>query len=195
MKRITIKCTAFLLLILLAGCSKNLNNRIQDGDHSTKQDTAQNITMTDAPKEDDQQDGTVTESPKDDSQQNRTVTTTPKEEEEKSDSVDVDSFVGEYNDYDTDEPRLEIQKNDDGTFKIQIGIYRLIQLYECVGVAAQDGIEFSTEEIGKEISGTITVENGIATVKFSGAGWNDYSSVDEYQYDKTSDVPNIYEYQ
>lgn len=108
---------------------------------------------------------------------------------------DADVYVGEYNDYDTDEPRLEIKKNEDDTYKIQIGIFRLIQLDNCVGKLTEKGLEFSTTELGdKDISGIITLEGDIATVKFTGSGWSEYSGTDEYKYYKTSDTPNIYEY-
>lgn len=105
----------------------------------------------------------------------------------------TDVYIGEYNDYDVNEPMLEIQKNDDETYKIQIGIFRLVQLYDCVGYAIEDEIQFSTTEWGddREISGTITFESDIATVTFT-SGWSDFSNIAEYRYYKTSDIPNIY---
>lgn len=107
--------------------------------------------------------------------------------------TNTDVYTGEFNDYDVNEPMLEIQKNDDETYKIQIGIFRLVQLYDCVGYAIEDGIQFSTTEWGddREISGTITFESDIATVAFT-SGWRDFASIAEYRYYKTSDIPNIY---
>lgn len=103
----------------------------------------------------------------------------------------LDAYEGEYNDYDNDEPNLEIKKNDDGTYQIQIGIFRLIQLDDCVGNATDEGIQFSTTFSDNEISGIITLEDDIATVTFTSEGWSVYSSINEYKYHKTSDTPNI----
>lgn len=106
--------------------------------------------------------------------------------------TDLDPYVGEYNDYDNYEPNLEIQQNEDGTYKIQIGIFRTIWLNDCLGYATDSGIEFSTMQVGHEISGIITLEEDVATVTFTG-GWSDYSIINEYRYYKISDTPNIYE--
>lgn len=106
-------------------------------------------------------------------------------------------YVGEYNSYDVNEPGLQIRKNNDGTYLIQIGIYRLTQLDNCVGVEIDNRIEFSTTEWGegREITGTITVDNDIATVKLQ-AEWSDtwFKDICEYKYYKISDIPNIYVY-
>lgn len=94
-----------------------------------------------------------------------------------------DPYVGEYNDYDTNEPNLMIQKNDDGTYSIQIGIFRLVQMDDCVGYEKDGKIEFSVNDWewgdNGKISGTITLEDDIVTVKFI-TGWNE--SIDEYRY-------------
>jgi len=114
---------------------------------------------------------------------------------ETEEEITTDIYVGQYNDYEVDEPFLQIQKNDDGTYTIQVGVYRLIQL-DCVGNLTEDGIEFTTVEFGdSEISGRITVEEDVATVMFdASSAWNKYSTINEYKYHKTSDVPNIYQY-
>lgn len=108
----------------------------------------------------------------------------------------ADSYEGEYNSYDVDEPMLEIKRNEDGTYAIQIGIYRLIQLDDCVGNATEEGIEFSTTEWDGISGGTITFEKDdtdgdIAVVTFL-PGWSGFGDVYTYRYYKTSDVPNIY---
>ena len=113
------------------------------------------------------------------------------------DDAEVDAsaakYVGEYNSYDIDEPELEIEQQDDGSFKIQIGIFRLIQLYHCVGELTDEGIEFyTTELVDKDIRGIVTLDGDVATVTFTSADWGDYSSRNEHKYYKTSDVPNIY---
>lgn len=116
-------------------------------------------------------------------------------ENEKGSDTEADLYVGEYHDYDVDEPMLQIQKEEDGTYKIQIGIFRLIQLDQCVGYLTDEGIKFSTTELGdRDIRGIITLEDNGVKVTFTGSGWSDYSDVNEYKYRKTSDIPNIYEY-
>lgn len=99
-------------------------------------------------------------------------------------SSQEDLYSGEYNDYDNNEPNLMIQKSNDGSYWIQIGIYRLVQLDDCIGYEKDGKIEFKVNNwdwgLG-DINGTITIENNIATVKFT-TGWN--SSIDEYKYYK-----------
>ncbi len=105
---------------------------------------------------------------------------------------EMDKYVGEYNDYEVNDPSLEIQKNNDGTYTVQIGIFRLVYLDDGVGTIERDGIHFfATAPNGKEIEGTITLEEDVATVAFLSPEWEEYSSVKEYKYYKTSDSPNI----
>ncbi len=120
-------------------------------------------------------------------------------ESEHTSSVDLpqetasDIYVGEYNDYDMNEPNLEIQKNEDGTYWIQIGIFRLVFLDDGIGKLVENKIEFQvTAPNGKTIDGTITVEEDVATVTFTSQEWSTYSSVNVYQYYKVSTVPNMY---
>ena len=100
-------------------------------------------------------------------------------------------FEGTYASYDIDEPMLFISKNEDGTFAIQIGIYRLTQLDNCVGVENGNQLDFFTTEWGEEqeITGMITLDGDIATVTLS-APWSDswFQDVNTYQYYKISDV-------
>ena len=96
-------------------------------------------------------------------------------------------YEGEYASYDTDEPMLYIQKNEDGTYSIQIGIYRLIQLDKCVGIDKGDRLEFSTVELGEnqEITGMIILNGEVATVTLY-ALWSDtwFKDVNEFVYYK-----------
>lgn len=109
--------------------------------------------------------------------------------------LQADLYAGEYNDYDVNEPYLEIQKNDDGTYTIQVGIFRLVQMNDGEGRITDKGIEFSaTAPDGKVINGIITVEGDIAAVTLTSPEWSTYSSINEYQYHKTSDIPNISEH-
>ena len=94
-------------------------------------------------------------------------------------------YEGEYASCDTDEPMLFIQKNEDGTYSIQIGIYRLIQLEKCVGVDKGDSLAFSTMELGenRRITGTIIRNGEVATVTLY-APWSDtwFTHVNEFDY-------------
>lgn len=105
---------------------------------------------------------------------------------------DTDIYVGEYDSYDIYKP-LEIAKNEDGTYIIQIQIYPLITLYQCVGEATDEGIAFSTTEWdGKDFSGLITVEGNDAIVRFTSSDWAEFTDIDTvYRYYKISGVPNI----
>lgn len=103
-----------------------------------------------------------------------------------------DIYVGEYNDYDIPEPNLEIQKNEDGTYTIQVGVFRLAWLEDGKGILTEEGIEFTaTAPNGKEMTGTIVMEEDIAVVTFDKEVWATYSHINEYRYYKISDVPNI----
>lgn len=103
----------------------------------------------------------------------------------------TDPYVGEYNSYDVDEPNLEIQKNDDGTYTIQISMFRLAFLDDGVGRAGENGIEFTaTAPNGQEAEGIITLEDDVATVSFTG-GWSAFSEISEFKYYKTSDIPHL----
>lgn len=100
-------------------------------------------------------------------------------------------YAGIYNDYDTNEPNLEIQKNDDGTYGVWITIFRLASMNDG-GKAAENGLEFSvTAPNGEDIRGTITVEGDIATVTFTSPEWSTYSDINQYRYYKTSGTPDI----
>lgn len=96
-------------------------------------------------------------------------------------------YEGEYASYDTDEAMLCIRKNEDGTYYIQIGIYRLIQLDKCMGVDKGDRLEFSTLELGEnqKVTGTISLNGDVATVTLY-APWSDtwFKDVNEFAYYK-----------
>jgi len=103
-------------------------------------------------------------------------------------------YEGTYSDSDINEPMLFIQKNEDGTYAIQIGIYRLIQLDNCIGMDTGDGLEFSTMEWGEgqEITGTVTLEGDVATVILSAPGSDTFfQDVNKYQYHRISDEPEL----
>ena len=109
-----------------------------------------------------------------------------------TEEAEADLYEGEYSDYDTKEPALEIKRNNDGTYQIQIEIYRLFYFDDGVGKATEEGIEFAaTGPSGNEINGVIKLEEDIATVTFFSQEWADFAGLSEYKFYKTSEVPNI----
>lgn len=103
----------------------------------------------------------------------------------------VDPWVGEYNDYDVNEPNLEIQKNEDGSYEIHIGVFRLLSINDGRGLLTEKGMEFTTKALtGDETTGVITLDGDIATVTFD-PGWSGFGTIYSYQYYKTSDTPDM----
>ena len=106
--------------------------------------------------------------------------------------ADVYEYEGEYNSYDINEPALEIKKNDDGTYQIQIDLFRLWGFYDDAGKITEEGLEFATTgPRGNEMNGVIKLEEDIAVVTIYGQEWLDFAGLGEYRFYKTSDVPNI----
>lgn len=106
-------------------------------------------------------------------------------------NIETDQFVGEYNDVDCDEPNLEIKRLDDGTYEVEIGIFRIYHIHPCPGKLIDNRIEFSSEQIeGEILNGTITIdEQGRAIVTFLSEYWKEIDNVNTYVYYKTSDKP------
>ena len=107
------------------------------------------------------------------------------------DKENQDPYVGEYNDFDWNEPNLEIEKNKDGSYEIEIGIYRISTFQNCKGTLVDDKIEFHKEIADGEIKlkGTIELDDDIATVTFTSKDWAEYSSINTYPYKKSSNKP------
>ena len=106
--------------------------------------------------------------------------------------ADVYEYEGEYNSYDINEPALEIKKNDDETYQIQIDLFRLWDFYDGAGKITEEGLEFaSTGPRGNEVNGVIKLEEDIAVVTIFGQEWLDFAGLSEYKFYKTSDIPNI----
>ena len=106
--------------------------------------------------------------------------------------ADVYEYEGEYNSYDVNEPALEIKKNDDETYQIQIDLFRLWGFYDGAGKITEDGLEFTaTGPRGNEMNGVIKLEEDIAVVTIFGQEWLDFAGLSEYRFYKTSDVPNM----
>ncbi len=106
--------------------------------------------------------------------------------------ADAYEYEGEYNSYDINEPALEIKKNDDETYQIQMDLFRLWDFYDGAGKITEEGLEFaSTGPRGNEVNGVIKLEEDIAVVTIFGQEWLDFAGLSEYKFYKTSDIPNI----
>ena len=109
-------------------------------------------------------------------------------------NAEMNLYEGEYNSYDVNEPALEIKKNDDETYQIQIDLFRLWG-FDAVGKITEEGLEFvATGPGGNEMNGVIKLEEDIASVTIFGQEWLDFAGLSEYRFYKTSDVPNIDEF-
>ena len=102
---------------------------------------------------------------------------------------DYSSFTGEYCDT-NDEPSLEIQINEDGSYLIQISIFREIGYDACTGSLSEEKMFFTSDERGG-VSGSITLDNDLAAVRFEQIGYFENAQVTTYLFHKTSDNPNI----
>ena len=107
--------------------------------------------------------------------------------------LDESVYIGEYLDYDCNEPNLEIAKGNDGKYIVQIGIFRLTTLDDGIGELTPEGMVFTaTDAAGNPISGIITVEEQIATVTLTDSTWSLLENGTSYMYNKSSDVANIW---
>ncbi len=103
---------------------------------------------------------------------------------------DYSSFVGEYCDT-NDDPSLEIQLNEDGSYLIQISLFREIGYDACIGSLAEEKLIFMSDERGG-VSGSIVLDNNLAVVQFDKVGYFETSTLTTYLFYKVSDSPNIY---
>ena len=117
-----------------------------------------------------------------------------KEEEDiDSNVIDEALYIGEYLDYDCNEPNLEIAKGSDGKYIVQIGIFRLTTLDDGIGELTPEGLIFTaTDAAGNPISGIITVEEQIATDVFTDSTWAILENGTTYLYTKSSDETTIW---
>ena len=88
---------------------------------------------------------------------------------------------------------MEIAENEDGTFVVQIGIYRLTELSDGVGALESDGLHFTaTDANGNPISGVITVNGDEATITFTDSTWPLLPNGEQFTYIRASDQPTLW---
>jgi len=108
-------------------------------------------------------------------------------------ALDETTYIGEYLDYDNNEPNLEIAKGNNGKYIVQIGIFRLTTLSDGIGELTPEGMLFTaTDAAGNPISGVITVEDQIATVTFTDSTWELLENGSAFHYRKSADIPNVW---
>lgn len=99
----------------------------------------------------------------------------------------ADLYVGTYNDYDNNEPSLEISLNEDGTYSVAITIFRLTSLEDGVGTVTDKGLEFvATDATGNPIEGVITLAGNESIVTFTNSTWELIENGTSYRYVKVN---------
>lgn len=113
---------------------------------------------------------------------------------EETPETNGDRYIGEYTDPDSGSVEMEIAENEDGTYVVQIGIYRLTELSDGVGTLEADGLRFTaTDANGNPISGVITVNGDEATITFTDSTWPLLPNGEQFTYARTSDQPALWE--
>ena len=79
------------------------------------------------------------------------------------------AYVGKYLDYDNNDPNLIIEANGDGTYKVEIGVFRLAVFEDDDAILTDAGIEYESEEGTK---GVITLEGNEAVVTVTESTWD-----------------------
>ena len=92
-------------------------------------------------------------------------------------------YAGVYLDEDVHEPNLFINPRDDGTYSVEVGIYRLTDLDDGVGTSASDGLHFTaTDAAGNPIGGIITLQGDTALVTFTASNWGLLEPGSQFRY-------------
>ncbi len=80
-----------------------------------------------------------------------------------------DLYVGTFLDYENNDPSLIILDNGDGTYKVEIGVFRLAVYEDDDAILTEAGIEYESEEGTK---GVITLEGNEAVVTVTESTWD-----------------------
>lgn len=91
-------------------------------------------------------------------------------------------FVGDYLDLDKTSD-MNISLRDNGKYDVKIGIYRLTNLDDGIGIMTEEGLQFTaTDAAGNPISGIITLENDTAIVTFTSSTWEYIENGTQFTY-------------
>ena len=97
------------------------------------------------------------------------------------------AYLGTYLDYENNDPNLIIEDNGDGTYKVEIGIFRLAVFEDSDAVLTEAGLEFTAEDgAGNPIKGVITLEGNEAVVTFTESTWSLITNGTAYRYHRPS---------
>lgn len=107
-----------------------------------------------------------------------------------SPTIEADHFIGEYMDPENDQPGLglQIQKDEEG-YWVEIEVLGKYHVPCCLSELVDGKIEFSAWYKRDFMDGTVTEEDGAATVTFLKDCWDVVSAGDTFIYHKTSDIP------
>lgn len=87
---------------------------------------------------------------------------------------------------------LIIEATENGTYSVQLAIYRLTGLDDGVGELTAEGMAFTaTDASGDPIGGIITVEGDTATVTFTASTWPYLENGSSFSYIRTSDHEEV----
>ena len=102
-------------------------------------------------------------------------------------------YIGEYKDPDTGNAGLEIAKVEDGVYTVQISIANLTTFHDGVGELSESGMSFiASDPNGTPIGGVIKIDGNKAIVTFTGSSWDLIAEGTSFEYEKTSDTPNLW---
>lgn len=82
------------------------------------------------------------------------------------------SFEGAWLDDDNNEPNLTLSLREDGSYDVAVGIFRLTNLDDGIGILTDEGLAFTaTDAAGNPIGGIISFDGDTATVTFTQTTW------------------------
>ena len=187
---------SLLCFVLLSACSTNKDSGYENVTPVQIENTGNNHNLSEESTSDIRQ---TSPTEMHEPEQSTAIVEMPETESQAETTQIREIYEGEYTGNtisDPDYDGLEIQKNEDGTYAIQVKIPFLTKLYECTGYQSENIILFSTSEWGadKKVEGSISFDGDSATVAFT-AGWYQTATTESsYQYHKTSDIPKVTTY-
>lgn len=82
---------------------------------------------------------------------------------------------------------IKVDLNQDGTYTVQVGIFRLASFDDGIGTMTENGIKFTaTDPAGNPIGGMITVNGNVATVTFTDSTWDNIENGRAFEYTKAN---------